>query len=255
MRDSLDGVTEVRAGVYMFGDLFQAEIGTHDLDDIALTVLTSVIGRRPGRLLVDAGGLALSKDRSTADAPKDYGFGLVLDLAGKRSHGDAIVRRAYQEHGVVEADPAHPLDLPVGAKLRIAPNHTCMTAAAHDRYFVVEGERRSRGNLAAGERLVRPARNRLRSAVLIYIDCRFLERVVSSRTPIPTNGAPIRAPPRRSRQGSRWSGSSGFACWSAPPTARSSRGASSGWYLSLNRPPGTPPELGVRRRSGPGSTS
>jgi D-serine deaminase-like pyridoxal phosphate-dependent protein len=132
-------VTEVRAGVYMFGDLFQAEIGTHDLDQIALTVLTSVIGRRPGRLLVDAGGLALSKDRSTADAPKDYGFGLALDLAGTRGHGDAIVRRAYQEHGVVEADPAHPFDLPVGAKLRIAPNHTCMTAAAHDRYFVVEG--------------------------------------------------------------------------------------------------------------------
>ena len=135
----LDGVTEVRAGVYMFGDLFQSEIGTHDLDAIALTVLTSVIGRRPGRLLVDAGGLALSKDRSTADAPNDYGFGLVLDLAGRRSYGDAIVRRAYQEHGVVEEDPAFPLDLPVGAKLRIAPNHTCMTAAAHDRYFVVEG--------------------------------------------------------------------------------------------------------------------
>jgi D-serine deaminase-like pyridoxal phosphate-dependent protein len=135
----LEGVTEVRAGVYMFGDLFQAEIGTHDLGAIALTVLTSVIGRRPGRLLIDAGALALSKDRSTADAPRDYGFGLVLDPAGRRSHGDAIVRRAYQEHGVVEADPDFPLDLPVGARLRIAPNHTCMTAAAHDRYFVVEG--------------------------------------------------------------------------------------------------------------------
>jgi D-serine deaminase-like pyridoxal phosphate-dependent protein len=137
--ESLAGVTEVRAGVYMFGDLFQAEIGTHDLDAIALTVLTSVIGRRPGRLLVDAGGLALSKDRSTEAAPKDYGFGLALDLAGRRSHGDAIVRRAYQEHGVVELDPAHPLDLPIGARLRIAPNHTCMTAAAHDRYHVVDG--------------------------------------------------------------------------------------------------------------------
>jgi D-serine deaminase-like pyridoxal phosphate-dependent protein len=134
-----EGVTELRAGVYMFGDLFQAGIGTHDIDAIALTVLTSVIGRRPGRLLVDAGGLALSKDRSTADGPQDYGFGLVLDLAGKRSHGEAVVRRAYQEHGVVEADPAHPIDLPIGAKLRIAPNHACMTAAAHDRYFVVDG--------------------------------------------------------------------------------------------------------------------
>jgi D-serine deaminase-like pyridoxal phosphate-dependent protein len=137
--ESLDGVSEVRAGVYMFGDLFQAEIGTHDLDSIAMTVLTSVIGRRPGRLLVDAGGLALSKDHSTETAPKDYGYGLVLDIAGRRAFGDTIVRRAYQEHGVVEAAPGQHLDLPVGGKLRIAPNHTCMTAAAHDRYYVVEG--------------------------------------------------------------------------------------------------------------------
>jgi D-serine deaminase-like pyridoxal phosphate-dependent protein len=136
---SLAGVTEVRAGVYMFGDLFQAEIGTHGLDDIALTVLTSVIGRRAGQLLVDAGGLALSKDRSTDAVPKDYGFGLVLDIDGHRSLGEAIVRRAYQEHGVIEPDPCHPLDLAIGAKLRIAPNHTCMTAAAHDRYCIVDG--------------------------------------------------------------------------------------------------------------------
>src|SRR6185312_2148970 len=104
-----------------------------------LTVLASVIGRRPGRLLVDAGGLALSKDRSTEAAPKDYGFGLMLDALGRRVFGDAIVRRAYQEHGVVEADPGFPLELPVGARVRIAPNHACMTAAAYDRYYVTDG--------------------------------------------------------------------------------------------------------------------
>ncbi len=138
---SLQGVTEVRAGVYMFGDLFQAEIGTHGLDDIGMTVLTSVIGRRPaqGSLLVDAGGLALSKDRSTEATPHDYGFGLVLDRLGRRRFGRAVVSRAYQEHGVVEMDASIPIDLPVGARLRIAPNHTCMTAAAHDRYYVTNG--------------------------------------------------------------------------------------------------------------------
>jgi D-serine deaminase-like pyridoxal phosphate-dependent protein len=137
----LDGVTEVRAGVYMFGDLFQAEILTHALDDIAVTVLASVIGRRPAenRILVDAGGMALSKDRSTESAPKDYGYGLALDIQGQRSLGEAIVERAYQEHGVIACDPAHPIDLPIGGKLRIAPNHTCMTVAAHDRYHVVDG--------------------------------------------------------------------------------------------------------------------
>ena len=132
-------MTEIRAGVYMFGDLFQSEIETHGDDAIAVTVLTSVIGRRPGRVLIDAGGLALSKDRSTEATPHDYGFGLALDLDGRRSLGQATVRKAYQEHGVIALDPDHPVDLAVGAQLRIAPNHTCMTAAAHDRYFVVDG--------------------------------------------------------------------------------------------------------------------
>jgi D-serine deaminase-like pyridoxal phosphate-dependent protein len=136
--ESFSGVTEIRAGVYMFGDLFQYEIETHGIDAIAVTVLTSVIGRRPGWILVDAGGLALSKDHSTEAAPQDYGFGLALDLDGTRGFGNAIVRKAYQEHGVIELDPAHPIDLPIGGKMRIAPNHICMTAAAHDRYFVIE---------------------------------------------------------------------------------------------------------------------
>ena len=139
----LGGITEVRAGVYMFGDLFQAEIGTHSMADIAVTVLTSVIGRRPAerRVLVDAGGLALSKDRSTEAAPQDFRYGLVLDVEGRHSFGNSLVQRVFQEHGVVEfaAEVTLP-DLPVGARLRIAPNHTCMTAAAHDRYFVVDGD-------------------------------------------------------------------------------------------------------------------
>ncbi len=138
------GITETRAGVYMFGDLFQAEIGTHAMEDIAVTVLASVIGRRPDRntLLLDSGALALSKDRSTEAAPVDYGFGLVLDLDGRPLPGPAIVKRAYQEHGEVQSAAPLPFAaLPIGARLRVAPNHTCLTAAAHDRYHVVDGGR------------------------------------------------------------------------------------------------------------------
>lgn len=138
----MHGITETRAGVYMFGDLFQAGIGTHALSDIAVTVLASVIGRRPerGTLLIDAGALALSKDRSTEAGPRDFGFGLVLDLDGRPLPGDPVVKRAYQEHGEVHGPL--PFDrLPVGARLRVAPNHTCLTAAAHDRYHVVDGGR------------------------------------------------------------------------------------------------------------------
>ena len=138
----LDGVTETRPGVYMFQDLFQAQIGSGAIDDVAVTVLASVIGRRPAenRILIDAGALALSKDRSTAAAPHDYGFGLVLDRAGRVRFGEAIVERANQEHGVIAAPTKLPFDaLPVGARVRVAPNHVCLAAAAHDRYHVVDG--------------------------------------------------------------------------------------------------------------------
>lgn len=139
---SLAGVTEVRAGVYMFGDLMQVELHTQPLEDVAVSVLASVIGRRPAqnRLLIDAGALALSKDRGTQTMAKDYGFGLVVDLAGRPVFGDAIVTRTYQEHGVVESDRPLPFDaLPVGARVRILPNHSCHTAAAHPHYHVVDG--------------------------------------------------------------------------------------------------------------------
>jgi len=139
---SFEGITEIRPGVYMFGDLFQTEIGTHPREDIAVSVLTSVIGHREAehRLLVDAGSIALSKDRSTADTDHDFGFGLLVDLHGEPSLGRSIVQKAYQEHGVVALDESMPpIPMPVGTKLRILPNHTCLMAAAHDRYFVVDG--------------------------------------------------------------------------------------------------------------------
>jgi D-serine deaminase-like pyridoxal phosphate-dependent protein len=137
--ETLHGITEIRAGVYMFGDLFQAEIATHGVEDIAVTVLASVIGRRDGQVLIDAGGIALSKDRSTQATATDYAYGLALDVDGKPALGRSLVIRAYQEHGVVALDPAMTATLPIGAKLRVAPNHTCMTVAAHDRYFVTDG--------------------------------------------------------------------------------------------------------------------
>jgi len=139
---NLAGVTETRPGVYMFQDLFQVQIGSGAPENMAVTVLASVIHRRPAenRVVIDAGGMALSKDRSTASAPRDYGFGLVLDAFGRRSFGDAIVERANQEHGVVTAPMPLPFDrLEVGTLVRVLPNHVCMTAAAYDRYHVLEG--------------------------------------------------------------------------------------------------------------------
>ena len=136
------GVTEIRCGVYMFGDLFQAQIGSCAVEDLAVSVLATVIGHRrdPDRLIIDAGSLALSKDRSTAGMPLDAGFGLVLTGSGA-APATLRVERVYQEHGVIDLpDPALFAAFPVGARVRVLPNHVCLTAAMYDRYVVVDGD-------------------------------------------------------------------------------------------------------------------
>jgi D-serine deaminase-like pyridoxal phosphate-dependent protein len=140
---ALDGVTEVRPGVYMFGDMFQAQINSCRLDDLAVSVITEVTShhRDVDRLLVDAGALALSKDRSTQNAPNDVGFGLVADADGRLFETQVKVARVYQEHGQIPLANGVSLEaLPVGTRLRVYPNHVCMTAAMHDRYYVVDSE-------------------------------------------------------------------------------------------------------------------
>lgn len=129
----LEGVTEMRPGVFVFGDTFQAGIGTCQLEDIACSVLTTVIGVRPDGYVIDAGALALSLDRSTAVI--DYGFGMVGDGDGNPLPGWRV-ERVSQEHGIVTPGPAA-RQLPLGTRLRVFPNHSCLTAACHDAYVVV----------------------------------------------------------------------------------------------------------------------
>ena len=143
---NLDGVTEARAGVYAFGDLVLAELGTCSMDDIAIGVLASVIGhnRQHGRVLVDAGFLALSRDRGTADMPIDWGYGAVCDPATGAIMENVIVSSTNQEHGIITS-PSGEIDFdrfPVGSRVKILPNHACATAAAYGRYLVTDGSDR-----------------------------------------------------------------------------------------------------------------
>lgn len=150
-----DGLTEIRAGVYMAGDLFQSGIGSLAEEEIAVTVLASVIGhkREANQIVVDAGGLALSKDRSTAALEGgDLGYGVVLDIEGQPSLGRLVVGGVHQEHGEIRGDAPLPFDrLPIGTRLRILPNHVCMTAAIHDHYLVVDG---GAGTVARWDKIV-----------------------------------------------------------------------------------------------------
>jgi D-serine deaminase-like pyridoxal phosphate-dependent protein len=153
----LDGVTEVRAGVYVFFDLVMVNVGVCRPEDVALSVLTTVIGHQveKGWAIVDAGWMAMSRDRGTQQQQHDYGYGQVCDVSGKLIEG-YVLSGANQEHGIVSSsleagtaeDSAGAAALevsiaqrfPVGMQLRILPNHACATAAQFPEYHAVVGQ-------------------------------------------------------------------------------------------------------------------
>ena len=140
--DHLEGITEVRAGVYVFHDLVQAGLGVCRREDIAISVLGSIIGHQSskGWTLTDAGWMAVSRDRGTASQEEDFGYGQVLDLNAEPV-GNLVLSAANQEHGIITAGPGNvvPHEVPaIGELVRILPNHACATAAQFDHYVVVE---------------------------------------------------------------------------------------------------------------------
>jgi D-serine deaminase-like pyridoxal phosphate-dependent protein len=137
--DHLEGIDEVRPGNYIFFDNYQATLGSCGFDDCALTVLAAVVHRDPVRrkLVIDAGGIAMSKDRGPAHLDPACGYGRVLDLDGI----DTGLRLGSlsQEHGQIHAADAAAFEqFKVGDRVRILANHSCMTAAQHTHYNVLE---------------------------------------------------------------------------------------------------------------------
>jgi threo-3-hydroxy-D-aspartate ammonia-lyase len=139
----LDGVTEVRAGVYAVFDLVMANVGVCAPQDVALSVLTTVIGHQAekGWIIVDAGWMAMSRDRGTQRQKIDYGYGAVCDADGNVIEG-LVLTGANQEHGIVsrmdgKVDPDMAMRLPIGRRLRILPNHACATGAQFAEYQAI----------------------------------------------------------------------------------------------------------------------
>jgi D-serine deaminase-like pyridoxal phosphate-dependent protein len=140
--DHLKGVTEARPGNYIFFDAFQAALGSCGFDDCALTVLAAVVHRDRTRrkVVLDAGAIALSKDRGAVEFDSECGYGRVLDLEG-RDMG-ASLGTLSQEHGEVSLHDEETFNrLKVGTRVRVLANHSCLTAAQHSHYNVLEDGR------------------------------------------------------------------------------------------------------------------
>ncbi len=147
------GLSEVRAGVYIYMDLVQAGLGVCKREDIALSVLTSVIGGfptgkdLPARVCTDSGWAALSSDRGLERLFSAQGYGLACDMELHPLQG-LVVRDLNQEHGMLCLDDTASaatrdfvLGLTPASRLRILPNHACATAMMHKCVYLVRHNR------------------------------------------------------------------------------------------------------------------
>lgn len=121
-----DTLTELRPGVYVFGDAQQWELGTTTPDRIALTCLATVVSHAGGQVVLDSGSKAIGADR----APWATGHGRLLD------HPDARIVHLSEHHAVVawETGPLPPL----GTRLRVVPNHVCTAVNLVDELLGVQ---------------------------------------------------------------------------------------------------------------------
>jgi D-serine deaminase-like pyridoxal phosphate-dependent protein len=137
--DDLTGITEVRPGNYIFFDAFQSAIGSCETDEIAFSVLATVISVHPehDRAVIDAGALALSKDPGPTHVNPDCGFGVPVALEDQHPLPGLRLTALTQEHGALSGPGVEALR--PGTRIRIVPNHSCLAAACFESYHVLRG--------------------------------------------------------------------------------------------------------------------
>jgi D-serine deaminase-like pyridoxal phosphate-dependent protein len=111
-------------------------VGTCTPKDCAATVLATVVSHYPDRnqMLIDAGALALSKDTGAVHITGEITYGAVVE------NQDLKLVSLSQEHGLIEGGAPVAFDKhPIGSRIRIIPNHSCLAAPLFSRYHIVEG--------------------------------------------------------------------------------------------------------------------
>lgn len=127
------GLTEIRPGTYIFNDRTTAEIGACAWDDCAYTVLATVISTAvPGQAVIDAGSKALFREEIRGS--NAAGFGALLDRP------DVVVKGMSEEHGLLDLSNTDWRPR-VGDRVRVVPNHVCVSVNLHDRVWGVRGDR------------------------------------------------------------------------------------------------------------------
>lgn len=152
LAEQFTGADEIRPGNFVFYDLMQVQIGSCNLENIAVALAAPVVAKHPDRneIIIHGGGVHLSKDKMTID-----GDNLNLDLKGKTIFGVPVIlndsgwqlpekgnymRSLSQEHGVVSCTPNFFDKIKIGDLIGVLPVHSCMLVDLMDEMLSLDGE-------------------------------------------------------------------------------------------------------------------
>jgi D-serine deaminase-like pyridoxal phosphate-dependent protein len=128
----IEGLTEIRPGTYIYNDRTTAAVGACEWEDCAYTVLATVISTAvPGQAVVDAGSKALFREEMRGSV-EWTGFGALVDQP------DVVVKGMSEEHGLLDLSNTSWRPR-IGERVRIVPNHVCVSVNLHDRIFGIRG--------------------------------------------------------------------------------------------------------------------
>lgn len=142
------GITEVHPGEYPFYDVKFGAYG-YSNSQCAATVLVTVVASSSERIVVDGGSKTFSTDLARGCPPLNLvGYGVIVG-----HEEDLCFDHMSEEHGVIVSKNGKPLDIPIGTKLRIIPNHICPCIALHSYAYFVEGNHYEKVEIAARGKL------------------------------------------------------------------------------------------------------
>lgn len=133
--ETFDGVTEIRPGNYVFLDATAVRLGIAQLEDVALSVLATIVSANSRFWIIDAGSKILSSDLGAHGSSGNSGYGIALPLHNS-SATPLKVSRLSEEHGWIARTNA---PLRIGDRIRLVPNHSCPVANLVDQLTVVSG--------------------------------------------------------------------------------------------------------------------
>jgi D-serine deaminase-like pyridoxal phosphate-dependent protein len=136
--DSYEGITEIRPGNYVFMDRTPLRFHLIEPDQIALSVLATVVSANSEYFIIDTGSKVLSSDLGAHGIAGMEGYGLAYPAERfQEKDAEMVVVKLSEEHGFVAR---RGLDLPIGSRLRLIPNHSCVVANLADTYMVVRDD-------------------------------------------------------------------------------------------------------------------